>query len=166
MISKYSVSILKASFCWLYVFIYKGFFLFHGNPHANIAVASWAIEPFKEVPTEDFLFYFIFIPTVANISPHSQSSLPCIPVPFDSETVHPPFLAPPFPGVSSLYRVRHILSQRGQTRKFSAMCVQGPQISPYKLFHWWFGLWKLPGIKVSWHCWFSYGVAILFSSLP
>ena len=75
-----------------------------------------------------------------------------------------PIWVSPFPGASRLYRIRHILSHWGQTRQFLATYVPEPQTSPCMLFGWWLGLWELPGIRVSWDCWSSYGVTISFSS--
>ena len=37
--------------------------------------------------------------------------------------------------------------------------------SPCMPFGWWLDIWELPGFRVSWYCWSSYGFAILFNSL-
>jgi hypothetical protein len=76
---------------------------------------------------------------------------------------HPHHQASPFPGTSSLSRVRCIFSHWGQTRHSSAVYVS--EASSYQL------VWcMLPGWCVSvqeilarWDCWSSYGVTLLLS---
>ena len=112
---------------------------------------------------------------------HPQNFSPHPSLPFVSERVLPPtpanyafpHPASPFPGASSLYRIRCILSHWGQTRQSSAtykpgravcvcVCVCVWWANPCILFDWWLGLWEFWGDQVS-YCSY-YGVAIPFKS--
>jgi hypothetical protein len=105
------------------------------------------------------------MPNVALLTiPPPRVGHPILPLFCLWEGALPPLLASLYPGASSLYRIRHILSQWGQTRQSSVTCVFGVWTSLCLLFDWWLSLWKLSGVCVRWHCWFSYGVAIPFSS--
>jgi hypothetical protein len=71
----------------------------------------------------------------------------CSPHP-TTQPLHFTPLASPFPGTSSFYRIKCILSHWGQTRPSSAMYVQGPPTSPCMLFGWWLSLWELQGVQL------------------
>lgn len=54
-------------------------------------------------------------------------------------------------------------STEARTGSLLLYMFQGPQTSPCMLISWWLSLWLFPQVWVSWHCWSSYMVAILFS---
>jgi hypothetical protein len=78
---------------------------------------------------------------------------------------HTPVNIPPFPGhgVSTGFRAFFPTEARHDS-PLQPMCPV-LRANPCMLFGWWLSLWELPGIRGSWYCWSSYGVAIPFSSL-
>jgi hypothetical protein len=96
---------------------------------------------------------------------YSSSSHSCSPLPLRG--CSPSHQTYPFPGASSLSRIKHI-SHWGQTRQTFATYVPGALDQPLYAPDWWLHLWEFPGAWVSWNCWSSYGVthSCFFSLSP
>jgi hypothetical protein len=80
--------------------------------------------------------------------------------------------ASPYPVVSSLSRIRHILSPlRPDKAVLCYMCTRAICTLQHTYsdqtsmpFGWRLSLWELPGLQISWQCWSPCGVAITFRS--
>lgn len=128
-----------------------------------------------------FLFLFLFL-KLFHLFIFQILSPPGPPLPefFTSYPSHlllrrcsPPIvLCPPYPtlGISLLWLISSLLDQvhplplRTDKAVLCDICPGGHGPARY-LFGWQLSLWELLGFQVSWHCYSSYGVAILFSSL-
>lgn len=73
-----------------------------------------------------------------------------------------PHQASPFPGASSLLRIKCI-SHWGLARQPSTLFVPGALDCPVHVPGEWFSLWKQPGVWVSWDYWSSYGIILPFN---
>jgi hypothetical protein len=105
------------------------------------------------------IFYFIYLhPKCPPSPPTWTSSFPLL-LWEDTHT-----LGLHFHEASSLYWITE--SSPTEARQGSPLLYMCwvPGTSSCMLFGWWLSLWKLPGVQVSWHCWCSYRVVILFSS--
>ena len=68
-----------------------------------------------------------------------------------------------FPHQSSPLSESSLFSHLGHTRQSSAIWVLRPQTSSYMLSGWWLCVWKFLSVQISWDCWSSYIITLIFS---
>jgi hypothetical protein len=91
--------------------------------------------------------------------PHPEpSNTPCTHPSYPTPTNIPLLGDIVFKGLGSSF-----LPEARQDSPLLPMC-QEPRISRCRIFDWWLSLQLLGGVRVSWHCCSSYGVAVSFRS--
>jgi hypothetical protein len=121
--------------------------------------------------TISFLLYITFIilqsshcPPLSHSS-SSHSSSPCLQE--DVPTTHhtpPSHKNSPLPRASNLSSVRPLFPLTDAWPGSSLLYMwQGPQTSYCMLPSWYFSVWEISGVQVSWVCWSSYGVSFFLS---
>ena len=140
----------------------------------NVWLASRTLSLWIITYDTDVLFCFLkiilfmYIPAIAPPPSLSPSSLTpfLLPLASDCPTPQHTHQVSPFPGASSLSRIRQMFSDWGQASPPSAVYVCAWGLRAVYAPGWRLSLWHLPEDWVSRHCCSSYGSSSLSSFIP